>query len=136
MNRLEAKILRVQSSQHISLVSLEAQGDEFSCVVIETPETADYLEAGKRVHILFKETEVAIAKGLKGGISLRNRLAATIKTIHKGRVLTELVLDYKGLDIGAIVTSRSADELRLAVGDQVLGLVKANEVSIMEIESS
>jgi molybdopterin-binding protein len=134
VNKLEAKITNIESAESISLVDLQANGDLFSCVVIETPATADYLKIGNAVHILFKETEVSIAKNLSGQISLRNQIHSTIKQIDKGRVLTKLILDYKGIDIGSVITTRSAKNLNLQIGDAVIALVKANEVSIMEGE--
>lgn len=132
MNKLIARIGEVQSQDHISMVGLEANGGAFTCVVIETPETAQYLKPGREVFMLFKETEVSIAKNLSGKISLRNQFPCTIKKISKGAILTALTLDYSGFEIGSVITTRSANFLDLAVGDEVLGLVKANEVSIME----
>jgi molybdopterin-binding protein len=84
---------------------------------------------------LFKETEVSIGKNLSGEISLRNRIHATIKQIDKGAVLCKIILDYKEIEIGSVITTRSANKLQLNVGDRVVGLVKANEVSIMEGET-
>jgi molybdopterin-binding protein len=135
VNKLKATIVNIESSEHISLVDLRANGDLFSCVIIETEETADYLRIGNQVHILFKETEVSIGKNLSGEISLRNRIHATIKQIDKGAVLCKIILDYKEIEIGSVITTRSANKLQLNVGDRVVGLVKANEVSIMEGET-
>lgn len=135
MNKLKAAIVNIESADHISLVDLRANGDIFSCVIIETAETADYLKIGHEVYILFKETEVSIGKNLSGEISLRNRIHATVKQIDKGKVLCKIILDYKGIQIGSVITTRSANNLQLKVGDAVVGLVKANEVSIMEGES-
>jgi molybdate transport system regulatory protein len=135
MNKLKATIVNIESSEYISLVDLRANGDIFSCMIIETAETADYLKIGNEVFILFKETEVSIGKNLSGEISLRNRLHSTVKQINKGAVLTNLLLDYKGIEIGSVITTRSANKLQLKVGDEVVGLVKANEVSIMEGET-
>jgi len=134
VNKLKAKITHIETSEQISLVDLEVKGDSFSCVVIETPETAPYLEVGKQVLILFKETEVSIGKNLSGGISLRNRIKSIIKGIEKGNVLSKITLDYKGIEIESIITTRSANNLDLKEGDEVVGLVKANEVSILEVE--
>jgi len=131
VNRLPAKIVNIESSGHISLIDLEACGDRFTCVVIETPETAAYLRTGNGVTIMFKETEVSIAKNFDGQISLRNRLAATIKRIEKGAVLSKITLDYHGVDVVSIITTRSTRTLDLQVGDAVVGLIKANEVSIL-----
>ena len=131
MSRLKAEITAIESGGHISLVELRAHGDRFSCVVIETPQTAAYLRIGREVEILFKETEVSIAKDLSGEISLRNRIPAMIKQVDKGAVLARIVLDYRGLEIVSIITTRSANRLNLRPGDRVIGLVKANEVSIL-----
>jgi molybdopterin-binding protein len=138
MNKLPASIVNIESSGFISLVDLDIispageSGGRFSCVIIETPETAGYLKIGGRVFILFKETEVSIAKNLSGQISLRNRIPVVIKQIHKGAVLTELKLDYQGIEVGSVITTRSANSLELKTGDAVTGLIKANEVSLME----
>ena len=132
MNKLQGKIMNIESSEHISIVDIDVEGDLFSTVIIETPETADYLRIGKEVFMLFKETEVSIGKALSGNLSLRNRLKSNIKTIEKGTVLTKITLDYKGKDIVSIITTRSTNKLDLKVGDEVQGLVKANEVIIMK----
>ena len=132
MNKLQGKIMNIESSEHISIVDIDVEGDLFSAVIIETPETADYLRIGKEVFMLFKETEVSIGKALSGNLSLRNRLKSNIKTIEKGTVLTKITLDYKGKDIVSIITTRSTNKLDLKIGDEVQGLVKANEVIIMK----
>jgi len=141
LNKLLARIAHIESSGHISLVELrvappggEATGDLFSCVVIETPETAPYLRPGNTVYLIFKETEVSIGKNLSGQLSLRNQLPCVIKGLRKGAILTEICLDYRGIEIGAIITTRSAEKLDLKTGDAVTGLIKANEVSIMDME--
>lgn len=132
MNKLKGKIMNIESSEYISIVDIEVEGDLFSSVIIETPETADYLRIGEEVFMLFKETEVSIGKALSGNLSLRNRLKSKIKTIEKGTVLTKITLDYKGKDIISVITTRSTNKLDLKVGDEVQGLVKANEVIIMK----
>ncbi len=132
MNKLQGKIMNIESSEHISIVDIDVKGDLFSTVIIETPETADYLRIGEEIFMLFKETEVSIGKALSGNLSLRNRLKSKIKTIEKGTVLTKITLDYKGKDIISVITTRSTNKLDLKVGDEVQGLVKANEVIIMK----
>ncbi len=132
MNKLKGKITNIETSKHISIVDIDVEGDLFSSIVIETPETADYLKIGNEIFILFKETEVSIGKGLSGKLSLRNKLKTKIKTIEKGIVLTQIALDYKGKDIISVITTRSTNNLDLKVGDEVQGLVKTNEVTIMK----
>ncbi len=130
MNRVPAEIVNIVTADAISLVDLVAFGDTFSCVLIETPETAPYLRIGNRVSLIFKETEIAIAKNFSGQISLRNRFAATIRAIENGVVLSKITMDFHGITIVSIITARSATTLHLQPGDAVTGLVKANEIAI------
>ena len=131
MNRLKGTIVRIESDRHLSLVEVQIGDDLFSSVVLETPESFQHLSVGKEVYLLFKETEVSIAKNLRGEISLRNRFPSIIKKIIRGRILSQLILDYKGNTISSIITTRSCQRLRLNIGDEVIALVKANEMSIV-----
>lgn len=134
MNRLNGTISTIESTDHLSLVDVEVAGDTFTAIVVETPESADYLRVGNKVEVLFKETEVSLARDLSGLISLRNRMAATVRTIRRGKLLSEVQLDYKGMAVASVITTRSVDRLQLAEGDAVEGLVKANEVTLRECE--
>jgi molybdate transport system regulatory protein len=128
MNKLQGKIVAIEHNSHMSLVDVAVGDDIFSATLLETPETASYLEVGKPVALLFKETEVSLAKNLSGLISLRNRFHATVLGINRGDILSAIRLDYLGLPLISIVTTRAVDRLQLAVGDEVDALVKANEM--------
>ncbi|MDE1919987.1 MAG: TOBE domain-containing protein [Candidatus Omnitrophica bacterium] len=130
MNKLTGKIVAIETSPHMSLVTIDVDGDLFSSIVLETPATAGYLKEGGQVALLFKETEVSIAKGLCGLISLRNRFQATVKKIDVSDILSKIFLDYKNKEIVSVITTRSTKKLGLAEGDLVEWLVKTNEVSL------
>lgn len=112
----------------MSLVDVVVDNDVFSATLLETPATADYLQVGNQVTLLFKETEVSLARNLSGLITLRNRFPATVTGIERGGILSAIRLDYRGQPLTSIVTTRGVDRLQLVVGDQVEGLVKANEM--------
>ena len=130
MNKLIGKIILIESSPHMSMVDIDVDGDVFSSIVLETPATADYLKQGNSVQLLFKETEVSIAKNLTGLISLRNRFQATVIGIEKSDILAKISLNFKGKNIVSIITVRSVQKLGLIDGDAVEWLVKTNEVSL------
>lgn len=132
MNVLEATITRIESSNHLSLVDLQVQGDPVAVVIVETGDTADYLKAGNPVAVTFKETEVALSRDPSVSISLRNRFSCTVVRINEGRILTAIDLDYNGTPIQSIITTRSARELSLTPGERVTALVKTNEVSLIQ----
>ncbi len=87
------------------------------------------------VDVLFKETEMSLAKNFSGLISLRNRVQTTVKLVRSGVILSEVVLDYRVQSISSIITTRSIKHLGIKPGDEVEALVKANEVSLMEVGS-
>lgn len=135
MNKLRGRITAIESNDHVSLVDIEVSGDSFTATLLETPEDAPYLKVGNAVEVLFKETEVSLAKNLSGLISLRNRMQATVKLVRGGAILSEVVLDYRGQPVSSIVTTRSIRRLDIRPGDAIEALVKANEVSLMEVAS-
>lgn len=132
MNRLPGIITAIESNDHLSLVDVLVGQDSFTAMLLETPQSAPHLKVGGRVAVLFKETEVSLAKNLSGQISLRNRIKATVRSIRHGEILSEVVLDYQGQTVTSIITSRAVKRLELQQGDAVEALVKANEVSLME----
>ena len=134
MNRLRGRITSIQSNDHVSLVDVDVSSDIFTATLLETPEDAPYLRVGNVVDVLFKETEVSLAKGLTGLISLRNRVNTTVKLVRSGVILSEVVMDYRGQAISSIITTGSIRRLDIKPGDEVEALVKANEVTLMEVE--
>lgn len=131
MNNLAGTITSIDSDGNLSLVDIEvAGGSIMTALVVETPERCPWLQIGHRVQVLFKETEVSIARNLSGQISLRNRFPATVTAIRSEGMLAEICLDFSGIKIVSIITSRSARRMELQVGDTVEWLVKANEVSL------
>ncbi len=133
MNRLKGKIVDVSSEENISVVKIKVDDILLTSVLLETPETAEYLKIGRDIFILFKETEVSIGKNIHGEISLSNRIETTVKDIKKGKILTQLRLSFSNKEITSIITTESAKRLNLKVGDKVVAFIKANEVSLMEI---
>lgn len=131
MNRLKGKVVAIDSNSHMSLVDVAVGEDVFSATLLETPATAPYLAVGNEVTLLFKETEVALAKGLSGQISLRNRFPVTVSSIERGAILSAVGLEYAGKRLLSIITTRAVDRLQLAVGDRAEALVKANEIALM-----
>ena len=63
-------------------------------------------------------------------LSARNQLAATVQGVNRGEAIANVVLDCNGQRLVASITKEAADELGLAEGRQVTGIVKASDVMI------
>lgn len=133
MNRLEGHIAAIQSNGHLSLLDVAIGADTFTAILLETPESSPYLKVGAAVDLLFKETEVSLARNLTGLISLRNRFSVTVTGIVRGEIMSEVTMDYKGKRVSSIITTRAVDRLGLAVGENVEALVKANEMVVTQV---
>ena len=65
-------------------------------------------------------------------ISARNQLRAKIDGIKNGPVSTEVTLSVGGQKMVSVITTESATNLGLQVGDDVSAIVKASNVMLMK----
>ncbi len=134
MNTLSGHIAAIEAHGSVAIIDVAVAEHRFTATLLGSAGQLATWHPGQAVRLLFKETEVALAKNLSGQISLRNRFPGRITMIEIGQVLTRVIIDMDGLMISSIITSRSARSLQLAMGDQVEGLVKSNEMSLMAME--
>jgi len=132
MNKLSGIISKIQQSGAILLVDVDVDGHGFSAMLIESATQPEWLVAEKTVDIVFKETEVSLAKNLSGQISMRNRMKCIVQQIERGELLSKISLKFQKYIVTSAITTRAVDSLQLAIGDEVEALVKANEVSLMK----
>jgi len=114
----------------MSILEMDVDGELLKAIVIETPETAPFLRKGNGINIMFKETEVSIAKDFSGVISLQNKMNCTVKEIKKGTLLSRVLLDFKGNEICSVITSAAVEQLGLSTANKITALIKTNEVMI------
>jgi len=65
-------------------------------------------------------------------ISARNKLRGTIEEVKLGDVMAHVVVRVGENLIDSAITRRSAEELKLKKGDNVVAVVKATEVMIQK----
>lgn len=130
MNKLKAKITDIKSSGSFSLVSLNAEDMKLKSIVIDTPDTADYLQLNQEVSVIFKELEASIATKADLPISLQNQILGTITDIQKGELLARVSLQTQVGSITSVITAGSIDKLELTVGQEVYALIKTNELML------
>jgi molybdate transport system regulatory protein len=132
MNKLTGIISKIQQSGAILLVDVDVDGHGFSAMLIESATYQEWLMESNPVVLVFKETEVSLAKNLSGLISMRNRMKCTVLHIDRGELLSKISLKFQEYIITSAITTRSVNSLDLKIGDEVEALVKANEVSLMK----
>jgi molybdopterin-binding protein len=65
-------------------------------------------------------------------LSARNQLPGTVKSVHVGEVMAEVVIDVAGYELVAAITRHSVENLDLKVGDAITTVIKATEVMVMK----
>ena len=68
-------------------------------------------------------------------LSTRNRLPGTIVDIERGRAATRVSLQVEDNHVVALITTESAEELGLEIGQHVTALVKATDVMVLVDEN-
>ena len=64
-------------------------------------------------------------------VSARNALKGTVKSIVTGAVNDEVIVEISsGVEVTAIITKASAENLGLAVGKEVYAVIKSSDVMI------
>jgi molybdopterin-binding protein len=65
-------------------------------------------------------------------LSARNRLIGKITEVKLGDIMAHVVVEVGDHEIESVITRRSADEMKLKVGDTVGAIIKATEVIIQK----
>jgi molybdate transport system regulatory protein len=134
MNRLTGTIASIEQSGSIMLVDIDAAGERFSVLMIRPAEVPTWLHTGKSIGLIFKETEVSIAKHLSGTISVLNRFPCVIESIRRGDILSIIEMTCAGHTIMSAITTRSADELQLRAHETVTAFITSNEITLSEVK--
>ena len=130
MNILKGEISHIESHDSLSLVKIKVGKYNFTTIVIETSDTADYLKIGNEINVLFKETEVLICRKPCPDISLQNRMDCSIQNIDRGKLLSHLTLLTEVGNIRSIITSNAVRQLGLKPKDAVIAMIKTNEIML------
>ncbi len=130
MNCLDGQIINLISDKNMTIIEMNVSGSSLKTIIIETPATASFLKISNHLNVMFKETEVNIAKEFSGKISLQNILNCSVASINKGILLSQINLNFHSNDISAIITTSDAEYLELKVNDTVSALIKATDIMV------
>lgn len=130
MSSFEAIVSRIDNSSNLHIVEFETDEQIVRMMSLELNRD---IRVGASVKLLVKPTHIAIAKNFVGELSYANQLSATIHAIEYGELLCSITLACCANKIEAIITLESAKQMHLHIGDSVTVLIKASELSIVEV---
>ena len=132
MNIFSGLIASIKVSGNISLITINVNNIFFKTMVIETPATAAWLKMDSPIHVIFKETEVIIGRGLEHSVSLQNKVPGKIIDIEKGELMSKIIVDTAVGNIVAVISLDAVLQLNLQVGETVSAMIKTNEIMISQ----
>ncbi|MEN8788962.1 MAG: TOBE domain-containing protein [Flavobacteriaceae bacterium] len=133
MNRLEGEIIGIVEDNGLSQVTISLGADtKLKCLVIDTPTSASYLRIGIKRAVVFKETEVILAKGKENTTSLQNKIRGTILNIKEGKLLCEVSVKTEAGLVISIIPAESKYDMELKIGEPVSVMIKQNEIMLSE----
>lgn len=130
MNKIQAVIDAIEAHEGITRILLTSGEKKLTAITLEL---SSAFKIGNQANVIFKETEVGIAKNLSGEISFSNLFRGIVSSIKKGIILSCVSIDVDGASIGSIITTSAVEKLALHVGDEVEVFIKSTEVSLEEI---
>jgi molybdopterin-binding protein len=130
MNRFQATITSIASEGRLHIVTFDFGGTQLRMMSLEL---SSELEVGAYVVLTIKSTYIALAKSFEGEVSYTNLIPATITQVTQGKLLSSITLDAAGYSLESIITAGSVERMGLATGDSVTLLIKASELSIVEV---
>ena len=129
MNKLEAKVINIDSLENLTIVQFKFKETTLSMMSLGLSN----IKIGSKVFLNINSSHIAIAKNLKGEISLSNQFECTIQKLTKGELLSSLILNYQGSILTSIITTNSLIRMNLRQNDKIIALIKASDLSIQEI---
>lgn len=121
----------MQSEGSLTMVNIILDGDmPLEVMVIDTPETTDYLQTGRAIDVLFKETELILSRESVPNISVHNRIPCRVSRLEEGKMLTRIYLSSEAGSMTALLPSTALSTMHITEGTALTALVKFNEIML------
>jgi molybdopterin-binding protein len=133
MNKIEATIKEIEGSDIVHVVTFAAKDEELTMMALELPSG---VKEGVSVTLGIKPSFVLIAKKKSKSISLTNQIDAKIVDIVCGKLLVTVKLASSVGTFESLITKKSYDMMGLHVGQDVVVMMKASEISIIKVSDA
>jgi molybdate transport system regulatory protein len=132
-NQFKGKVKQVIRGDVVSEVDVETPWGIVTSVITTRSVDDLALKPGTDVVALVKATEVSLATGPVEGLSIRNRLAGTVREVATGAAMASVRVSVDGGELTAAITMDAVTDLGLTEGSAVTALIKSTEVSLATV---
>lgn len=133
-NQLPGTVTALTPGEAMATVRVRLDGGQDVTAAITLDAVKDLgLAEGSTVRALVKATEVSLATGPVEGLSIRNRLAYTVREVATGAAMASVRVSVDGGELTAAITMDAVTDLGLTEGSAVTALIKSTEVSLATV---
>lgn len=128
---MKATIKSIKSIETLNIVEFELISNKI--LIMVSLELPDNINIGREVKLEIKPTNIIISKEFNNMISCDNRLNAKIIEVDNGQLLSSIKLDIEDEILESIITYNASKRIGLKIGDSVVVVIQASDLSISEI---
>lgn len=130
MNIFRGNIKTIQSQGNFSLVSIQCKHTVLKAILIGNPAELPDLAIGRSVKLMFKETEVILARNHISEISLVNQFLAIVTNIQVGEIMSRIILKHPDGEVAAVISSIALQKLNLSIDEKIYVMIETNEIML------
>lgn len=130
MNKIVATICQIDNIENLNIVQFEFNNQKLKMMSLDL---SDKIVKSQKVILTVKPTHIAIGKNISGQLSYSNQLKGVIEEIEEGELLTAVISKVDNIPLQSIITSSSAQRMNLKKGDEITLLIKASDLSILDV---
>jgi molybdopterin-binding protein len=130
MNKIEAIISQIDSIDNLNIVQFDFSGIKLKMMSLDLNEK---IKVGQKVILIVKATNILLAKDFEGMISFSNQIRGKIENIEDGKLLCSITLVVNNTKFQSIITQNSTDRMNLKKDEEITILIKASDLSILEV---
>lgn len=131
MALLDAKITQIKHNDTLHMVKLEMYGTEVTMISLELSQE---IQVGSKVKLSVKPINIAIGRHRSDELSFSNQIPVRIVSVEHGELLSRVVLHVaEDITAESVIAKEAAQRLDLKADESVRAIIKATDLSIVEV---
>ncbi len=129
MNLIKATLKNIAHKEDLHILEFSFDGERLYMMALELPQN---LQTAQSVLLGIKPTHIALSKDFDVSTSFDNQLKASVVSIEIGELLVNVKAAVGGAILEAVITLKSYMRMNFQVGDFIVLLLPASELSIIK----
>lgn len=130
MSKLSATVVSVVSHEMLSIVTFDVSGHTLQMMSLDMQ---NRLHEGDKVLLGIKPWSVALVHQKVEKSSFVNQISVKTVRIEEGELLMRIVLELGEERLESVILRKNAADLTLYEGDEVVAVIPAGDISVVEL---